>query len=65
MIYLFALFISILLIIQLTIVILTRHINKTYFISVIVKKNAMQKTLIIRSILNVKVINAVNYNNLS
>jgi hypothetical protein len=65
MIYLFALFISILLIIQLTIVILTRHINKTYFISVIVKKNAMQKTLIIRSILNVKVINSVNYNNLS
>jgi len=65
MIYLFALFISILLIIQLTIVILTRHINKTYFISVIVKKNAMQKTLIIRFILNVKVINAVNYNNLS
>jgi hypothetical protein len=28
------------------------------------KKNAMQKTLMIRSILCVKVINVVNYNNL-
>jgi len=46
---------------QLTIFILA--LNKTYFISIVMKKNAMPKTLIVRSILNVKVINAVNCNN--
>jgi hypothetical protein len=46
---------------QLTILIST--LNNTYFISIVINKHAVQKTLMIRSEVNVQVINTVSCNN--